>query len=110
MKYQKMLSRIQRTVRRTRTASYYPKIYLVVFLPTLKDAVQVKKVLDALGRADDTFTYEEQGNILFFEDVDKKRAFRRGMWVKRALEKRGIDLDFTFSKYPLRPREEGETT
>ena len=80
------------------------KMYLVTFVPSLDELEKVTKVMDGLAKADDTFSYDGEENILTFEDEDKKRAFRRGMWIKRALEKKDIELDFSFSHYTIKPK------
>jgi hypothetical protein len=77
------------------------KRYIVTFVPTLKDCEALRRTLDLLAREDPTFSYSERLNFFSFEDDDKNRAFRRGMWIKRALAQSGIELGFVFSKFKV---------
>jgi hypothetical protein len=75
-------------------------MYFVTFVPTKKDFEKVKALLSHLEKKDKTFSYSQTKHFLFFEDNDKKRAFRRAMWLKETLaEEQGIDIEFTISKY-----------
>lgn len=76
--------------------------YIVTFVPSLKDLKQLKRLLDHLTRKDPTFSYQSRLNFVSFEDTDKKRVFRRAMWVKETLEKDGVRLNFAMSKLKLK--------
>ena len=70
--------------------------YFVTFNPSLEDSEDLEDLLDFLSSKDETFSYSQRLNFFTIEDTDKKRVFRRGMWIRERLRKRGIELEFVF--------------
>jgi len=75
--------------------------YLVTFVAGNRDLPELERLLRNLARKDDTFSYSERMNYPYIEDNDKKRIFRRAMWICNALQQNhGIEISFTMQKLP----------
>jgi hypothetical protein len=72
--------------------------YIVTFISARKDQNKLKNLLRGLAEKDETFSFISCLNFFSFEDEDKKRIFRRAMWIKETLAKDGTKLNFTMSK------------
>jgi hypothetical protein len=71
------------------------KEYTVVFVPRLKDVEKVARLFDFLAKEDETFEYGQRSNFFSFNDLDKKRIYRRAKWLKERLATKGIEIFFS---------------